>query len=47
MNKRVFSYLERFIEEGLHSLRQTSDQSKRVSQDIKTQNQNIHLLQEL
>ena len=43
----MFGYLERFVEEGLHPLRQTSDQSKWVPQDIQTQNQNIHLLQEL
>jgi len=40
-------YLERFVEEGLHSLRQTSDQSERVPEDVQTQNQNIHLLEEL
>lgn len=40
-------YLERLIEEGLHTLRKTSDQSKGVPQDIQTQNQNIHLFQEL
>lgn len=43
----LLCYLERFVEEGLYSLRQTSNQSKRVSQDVQTQNQNIHLLQEL
>lgn len=40
-------YLERFVEEGLYPLRQASDQSKWISQDIQTQNQNIHLLEEL
>ncbi len=47
INVCVLCYLERFVEEGLHSLRQTSNQSKRVSQNVQTQNQNIHLLQEL
>lgn len=41
------SYLEGLVEEGLHPLRQTSDQSKWISQHVQTQNQNIHLLQEL
>lgn len=41
------SYLKWFIEEGFHSLGQASDQSKRVSQNIQTQDKNIHLLEEL
>lgn len=40
-------YLERFIEEGLHPFRQASDQAKRIPQHIQTQDQNIHLLEEL
>lgn len=40
-------YLEWFIEEGFHSLRQTSDQAKWVSQNIQTQDEDIHLLEEL
>lgn len=40
-------YLKWLIEEGFHSLREPSDQSKRVSQNVQAQNQNIHLLEEL
>lgn len=40
-------YLDRLVEEGLHPLRQTSDQPKGISQHIQAQDQNIHLLQEL
>lgn len=41
------SYLEGFVKEGFHALRQTSDQPERVPQNVQTQNQNVHLLEEL
>lgn len=37
-------YLIWLIEEGLHSLRQTSDESKGISQNVQTQHENVHLL---
>lgn len=45
--RKCWFYLKRLIEEGFHSLRQTSDQPKRVSQNVQTQDENIHLLEEL
>lgn len=41
------SYLIRFIKEGLHPLRQASDEPKRISKDIQTQHQYIHLFNSL
>lgn len=47
-HKKIFLvYLKWFIEEGFHSFRQTSDQSKWVSQNIQAQDKNIHLFEEL
>lgn len=40
-------YLEGLVEEGLHPLRQAPDQSEWVPQDVQTQNQDVHLLEEL
>lgn len=43
----LYYYLIGLIEEGLHPLRQSSDQPKRISKYIQAQHQHIHLFNSL